>query len=168
MTDTTNSIELCFSACKCQLCGILHYSGLFLWKPNIASSATFWNEMRIVKWWKRKETGKVSADSRLVQSSNVLKWKIGTIFILISLNICCGCPKETSQWDGSFEHPLHMFWLRNKKNNFQLHALVLEAWYLDVSSLRINANWMLEYWIDIYCTQLCMVNNRLQVDVRSL
>ena len=26
------------------------------------------------------------------------------------------CSKESSQWDGSFEYPQHMFWLRNKKN----------------------------------------------------
>ena len=27
--------------------------------------------------------------------------------------------KRTISWDGSFEYPQHMFWLRNKKNNFQ-------------------------------------------------
>ena len=26
--------------------------------------------------------------------------------------------------DGSFEYPQHIFWLRNKKNNFQLHTLI--------------------------------------------
>ena len=26
--------------------------------------------------------------------------------------------------DGSFEYPQHMFWLRNKKNNFQLRTLI--------------------------------------------
>ena len=26
--------------------------------------------------------------------------------------------------DGSFEYPQHMFWLRNKKNNFQLCILI--------------------------------------------
>ena len=30
-----------------------------------------------------------------------------------------GCSKEPS-----FEYPQHMFWLRNKKNNFQLHTLI--------------------------------------------
>ena len=33
------------------------------------------------------------------------------------------CPKEPSHRDGSFEYPQHMFWLRNKKNNFLLHTL---------------------------------------------
>ena len=30
--------------------------------------------------------------------------------------------EEPSHRDGSFEHPQHMFWLRNKKN--QLHTLI--------------------------------------------
>ena len=29
-----------------------------------------------------------------------------------------------SHRDGSFEYPQHMFWLRNKKNNFQLRTLI--------------------------------------------
>ena len=40
-----------------------------------------------------------------------------------SFNICFGCSKEPSHWDGSFEYPQHMFWLRNKKINFWIHAL---------------------------------------------
>ena len=38
--------------------------------------------------------------------------------------MCFGCSKEPSHRDGSFEYPQHMFWLRNKKNNFQLHTLI--------------------------------------------
>ena len=34
--------------------------------------------------------------------------------------MCFGCSKEPSHRDGSFEYPQHMFWLRNKNNNFQL------------------------------------------------
>ena len=45
------------------------------------------------------------------------------IFLPISCNICFGCSKEPSHWDGSFEYPQHMFWLRNKKINFSLHTL---------------------------------------------
>ena len=30
---------------------------------------------------------------------------INFIFIFQIQNICCGCSKEPSQWDGSFEHP---------------------------------------------------------------
>ena len=32
--------------------------------------------------------------------------------------------KEPSRRDSSFEYPHHMFWLRNKKNNFQLSTLI--------------------------------------------
>ena len=35
-----------------------------------------------------------------------------------------GCLKEPSYWDSSFEYPQHMFWLRNKKNNFQIRILI--------------------------------------------
>ena len=38
--------------------------------------------------------------------------------------MCFGCSKEPSHRDGSFEYPQHRFWLRNKKNNFQLRTLI--------------------------------------------
>ena len=50
--------------------------------------------------------------------------KIAIILLSISLNICFGCSNEPSDRDGSFEYPQHMFRLRNKKNNFQLHSLI--------------------------------------------
>ena len=39
--------------------------------------------------------------------------KIINIFLPISFNIYFGCSKEPSHWDGSFEYPQHIFWLRN-------------------------------------------------------
>ena len=33
--------------------------------------------------------------------------------------------KKLSHGDSSFEYPQHMFWLRNKKNNFQICTLIL-------------------------------------------
>ena len=50
--------------------------------------------------------------------------KIVIIFLFISLNMCFGCSKELSHRDVSFEYPQHMFWLRNKKNNFRLRTLI--------------------------------------------
>ena len=50
--------------------------------------------------------------------------KIAIIFLSTSLNMCFGCSKEPSHRDGSFEYSQHMFWLRNKKNTFQLRTLV--------------------------------------------
>ena len=58
-----------------------------------------------------------------VKQKNSLR-KIVIIFLSISLNICFGCSKEPSHREGSFEYPQHMFLLRNKKNNFQLHTLI--------------------------------------------
>ena len=52
------------------------------------------------------------------------KRKIVNIFLSTFFNICSGCSKEPSHWDGSFEYPQHMFWLRNKKTNFQSCTLI--------------------------------------------
>ena len=40
--------------------------------------------------------------------------KVGNFFFL-NQNICCGYSKEPSQWDGSFQHPKHMFKPKGKK-----------------------------------------------------
>ena len=37
--------------------------------------------------------------------------------------ICFGSSIEPFHWDGSFEYPQHMFWLRNMKISFPLHTL---------------------------------------------
>ena len=39
-------------------------------------------------------------------------------------NICISCSKERSQCEGSFEYPLHIFWLRNKKIFAKIHTLI--------------------------------------------
>ena len=38
--------------------------------------------------------------------------------------MCFGSQIEPSHRDGSFEYQQHMFWLRNKKNGFQLRTLI--------------------------------------------
>ena len=38
-----------------------------------------------------------------------------TCCLFLTQNICCGYSKESSQWDGSFEHPKHMLKLMGKK-----------------------------------------------------
>ena len=61
--------------------------------------------------------------------------KIVNIFLPIWLNICLGCSKEPSHWDGSFEYPQHMFWLRNKTNYFLVvHTLNLFVWFFTSQS----------------------------------
>ena len=37
------------------------------------------------------------------------------IFLFLNQNICFGCSKEPSQWDGSFEHPKHILKIMGKK-----------------------------------------------------
>ena len=49
--------------------------------------------------------------------------KIVNNFLPISFNICFWCSKELSHWDGSFEYPQLMFWLRNKKIDILVHTL---------------------------------------------
>ena len=56
---------------------------------------------------------------------NILIWPDKQKFVLlIRLNMCFGCSKEPFHRDGSFEYPQHLFWLRNKKNNFLLRSLI--------------------------------------------
>ena len=52
----------------------------------------------------------------LVSLNEIFQRTIVNIFLLINLNMCFGCSKELSHWEGSFEYPQHMFWLRNKNN----------------------------------------------------
>ena len=52
------------------------------------------------------------------------------IFSPINLNMCFGCSKEPSHWDGSFEYPQHMFWMRNKETSFPIHTLIWRHGYL--------------------------------------
>ena len=56
----------------------------------------------------------------------VRNWKL--FFLLLNKNICCGCSKEPSQWDGSFEHPRHMFKLMDREIIAILHWKTLLNW----------------------------------------
>ena len=64
--------------------------------------------------------------------NKIFQRTIVNIFLPINFNICFGCSEEPSQSDysfepsqpdSSFEYPHHMFWLRNKKNNFLIRIL---------------------------------------------
>ena len=59
-------------------------------------------------------------------SKNVLH-KIMTIFLSNNLNICFWCSKELPHWDSSFEYQQHMFWSRNKENDFLDSSLLSES-----------------------------------------
>ena len=53
--------------------------------------------------------------------------------------MCFGCSKEPSHRDGFFEHSQHMFWLRNKKNNFQAHLSGGLMNYVELCCLMVSA-----------------------------
>ena len=57
--------------------------------------------------------------------------KVVIIFLSLSLNMCFGCPKEPSHWDGSFGYPQLIFCLRNKEINI-LTPSYLEAWTVHI------------------------------------
>ena len=54
-------------------------------------------------------------------------------FLFLNQNICCGYSKERSQWDGSFEHPKHMFKLMDKEINAILGAQTILIWTYELS-----------------------------------
>ena len=49
-------------------------------------------------------------------------------FLLLNQNICCGYSKEPSHWNGSFEHPKHMYELKGKEINVILSAQTILIW----------------------------------------
>ena len=65
---------------------------------------------------------------------------IVNIFLPIIFNIYFGCSKEPSHWDGSFEYPQHMFWLRNKKSNclFNTHKACHSLAVIDFQELGLG------------------------------
>ena len=94
----------------------------------------------------RSAVGRRTATLAAKELSKKTLRKITMIFLPISLNMCFGCSKEPSHRDGSFEYPQHMFWLRNKKNKFQLHTLIWEpaGLFFFISGLAPS---VLELWI---------------------
>ena len=79
-----------------------------------------WQNRWVKTWWPGEAL-------TLIQIRKSYKSKIVIIFLSINLNMCFGWTKELFHWDGSFEFPQYMFWMRNKENNFHcfLHCLHL-------------------------------------------
>ena len=59
-------------------------------------------------------------------------------FLFLNQNICCGCSKEPSHWDGSFEQPKQMLKLIDKKILAILRRKFVPIWTYDFV-LRIYA-----------------------------
>ena len=68
--------------------------------------------------------------------------------------ICFGCSKEPSHWDGSFVYPQHMFWLKNKKYTFQLGTFIWRSYWEKMSNfshtLQPDAGMILNQSADIF------------------
>ena len=91
-------------------------------------------------------------------------WKL--IFLFLNQNICCGYSKELSRWDGSFEHPKHMFKVVDKKIIAILRSKILLSWLYDKSrpfywcvNLHLHVptlyQLLFEYWCRFYVFNAC-------------
>ena len=89
------------------------------------------------------------------------------IFLSFALNMCFGCSNERSHWDGSFEYPQHMFWMRNKKNNFQVCILYLEVCY-GVVQVRNTTSDRVAGWENAQWCSYQIKNNRVQENSQTL
>ena len=63
-----------------------------------------------------------------ISGLKLIVWNRKIVFLFLNQNICCGYSKEPSQWDGSFEHPKHVFKLMAKKIILILHWKSLLNW----------------------------------------
>ena len=73
--------------------------------------------------------------------------------------MCFGCSKEPSHPDGSFEYPQHMFWLRNKKNNFQLRTVIWGAALLHAITKAQSGLRLCYSLLEKYDVQTCSIHN---------
>ena len=74
------------------------------------------------------------------------------IFLSISLNICFGCSKEPSHWDGSFEYPQHMLWMGN--GFFFLLHTYFKAW--QISTKLCSLTTLTLFILDTHKQALCL------------
>ena len=97
--DLRSPIVVAFSIAAYPVCIGTHWSVRSRINTKLASA----------KQWVQRE--RINLSDRLL-INRIFECKIVNIFLPIRINISFWCPKEPSQWDGSFEYPQHMFWLR--------------------------------------------------------
>ena len=93
-------------------------------KQVFITSGPVKNSQQIARQSKRFTYMMFLVEPTWVQIRKFYLRKILIIFLPIYLNMCFVCSKEPSHWDGSFEYPQHMFWMRNKENNFPIRTLI--------------------------------------------
>ena len=106
-----------------------HLLSNMLWTTEtqaLANKATVWE--------KRSSNGKI------------FEGKIDIYIWPINLNICLRCSKEPSHWDGYFEYLHHIFWLWNKKNNWQLRPLIWKTASWSYTSQECEATFSIHRW----------------------
>ena len=100
---------------------------------NLISALNFQNSISSLKPGRYRSTGfcwsswsgsTLFSSTRWIQMRKFYELKSLIIFLPINLNMCFACSKEPFHWDCSFEYPHHMFWMRNKENNFPIHTLI--------------------------------------------
>ena len=74
-------------------------------------------------------------------------WKL--FFLFLNQNISCGYSKEPSQWDGSLEHPKHMFKLMDKKITVLAKKDFLN-WFYVTHSRSQEPNFTLTFKVNFY------------------
>ena len=79
--------------------------------------------------------------------SQIRRDKSELYFWFLNQNISCGCSEEPSPWDGSFEHPKHMF--RQKIIIFSRFLFVLTYRASDYFSRLVGRSepWSKKWWV---------------------
>ena len=140
----------------CSLINIEFTLKIVVSNDNFTRNVWFWNLLpkiisvndnlmeNVFPEWKKIPDSFLKSIGDLQINKNLV-CKIVNFFLPINLNICFGCSKEPSHWDGSFEYQQHMLWLRNKKIHYWLHILI---WMGYLSLLNKEANLcLINTWI---------------------
>ena len=84
--------------------------------------------------------------------------KLWIFFYQSVKNMCFGCSKEPSQWDGSLEYPQHMFCLRNKK--ISLYKVCLSC------CLKMHSFNITRFLFCMHCRYICLTCMLCMMNIR--
>ena len=90
------------------------------------------------------------------------------IFLIVYQNICCVYSKEPSQWDGSFEHPKHIFKLMDKNiitilrsKNLVIWSYKLKFFLSFLSFLSFFLSFSLYFFLYFFCITTSLFERKL-------